>query len=169
MSLRALIVLLFALTGSFASAEMYSWRDESGRMHYSDQPPPDIKTQVTKKGTSSGPRYGEAPAKPDQSAPAAQSGAKAEPAKPKTLAEKELELKQRKAAEEAAEKKQKETDAQKETMKNYCDSLRKNLEALQSGSQVTKQGPNGEGSYLDNSQIQKEIDDTKAKLAKDCK
>lgn len=37
--MRALIPLILALQASLAAAQLYSWKDADGKIHYSDQPP----------------------------------------------------------------------------------------------------------------------------------
>jgi hypothetical protein len=157
-----------------AVAEVYTWKDATGRVHYSDQPPPNMDAKPTTKDT--GPRY--APAVADnasQSAARAQSDPKANAAAPatqsgpKTWQEKELEAKQKHAADQEAEAKRKQEADRADEKKRYCDGLRNNLTMLERGGRVTTSNAAGERVYLDDSQLKQEADRTRGQLARDCK
>jgi hypothetical protein len=66
--------ILLALAGNVA-AQIYSWKDASGRVHYSDQPPADVDSKTVKQGT----RPPAPQPSANQSAPAAGSTAASAP------------------------------------------------------------------------------------------
>lgn len=41
MTSRALLLLMLALAAGTATAQVYKWTDEKGRVHYGEKPPPD--------------------------------------------------------------------------------------------------------------------------------
>ncbi|GAB4058925.1 DUF4124 domain-containing protein [Uliginosibacterium sediminicola] len=179
MSVRTLIALLSMLLAASAGAQIYSWKDASGRMHFSDQPPPDNTTPI-KAPPSKGPKYAplsssapaaspvanatqSAPKADAQSAPAAQSG-------PKSWADKDLEYKQRKAAEQEAAAKKKAADAQAEEKKRYCESLRNNQAMLGNNNlRVARANSSGQADVMDSAQRQQEAERLSQQLARDCK
>jgi type IV secretory pathway VirB10-like protein len=163
-----------SLAGS-VGAEVYTWKDASGQVHYSDQPPPNVEAKTTKPPAVA--KY--APVIPDattsQSAARAQSEPKADtkpPATqsgPKTWQEKDQEAKQRRAAEQEAEAKRKQEESRAEEKKRYCEGLRSNLAMLERGGRVTTSNAQGERVFLDDTQIKQDAERTRGQLARDCK
>lgn len=171
------LLLAFAslsLAGN-AAAEVYTWKDAAGQVHYSDQPPPNVEARTTKgpAGTKYAPAVPEAAApqsgaraqsepKADTKPPAAQSG-------PKTWQEKDLDAKQRRAAEQEAETKRKQEEAKADEKKRYCESLRGNLAMLERGGRVTNTNAQGERIFLDDVQMKQEAERVRGQLTRDCK
>ena len=146
--------LLFALQLSTAHAQqLYSWKDKSGRTHYSDAPPPDVNAKPVR-GTSA-----------PETAPVA-----ATPNKPgeKTLAEKEVEFRQRRAQAAENEAKEKEAKAEKERQAKQCEEMRSYLAAYQRGP-ITRPNAKGEREYLSDAERTKAIDDLKTRIQNECK
>jgi Domain of unknown function (DUF4124) len=130
----ALIALLLPLA---AVAQVYTWKDASGKIHYSDQPPPDqgAKSRVL----------------PTDSTDVA------DPAAIKAAAERRLELnKDAKKQKEAAVKAAKE-HAQDEQRRKDCERARVSLQGLESGQIRFRMGANGEREGLDDSARAAEI------------
>ncbi|HSD38642.1 MAG TPA: DUF4124 domain-containing protein [Rhodocyclaceae bacterium] len=180
MTFRSSLPRLFATLATFAfaataSAEVYTWKDTSGRVHYSDQPPPGGDTKPTKAAPT--PKYAPAIAEPT----AAQSGAATQPdskpdskvattqSGPKTWQEKDLEARQKRAADQEAEAKRKQEAERADEKKRYCESLRNNLSMLERGGRVTTTNAAGERVYLDDSQLKQEAERTRGQLSRDCK
>lgn len=128
MRLRRLAPLVFALCSMVASAQLYSWKDANGKIHYSDEPPPDnAKTRKV-------------------SPPAAGTG---DPNAYRALAEKEaVARKKQKEGSEAADKAAKEQAATEER-RAECERARGNLSSLESGQTRFTVGSNGERIGLD--------------------
>ena len=40
--MRAITLFILALVWTAATAQVYTWRDASGKIHYSDTPPPGV-------------------------------------------------------------------------------------------------------------------------------
>jgi type IV secretory pathway VirB10-like protein len=180
MTSRASFVRTFVALGSLTLAattvaEVYTWKDSTGRVHYSDQPPPGVDIKPAKSDPA--PKY--APANPDaaasqsavraQSDPKASAAAPAAQSGPKTWQEKDLEAKQKRAADQEAEAKRKLEADKAEEKKRYCESLRNNLTMLERGGRVTTTNAAGERNYLDDAQLKQEAERTRGQLARDCK
>ncbi|MDR0440957.1 MAG: DUF4124 domain-containing protein [Candidatus Accumulibacter sp.] len=136
-SKRPLPLLLAALCLGLAlpaGAQIYQWKDASGKTVISDKPPPG-QLPVPKQNDSG------------DSAPAAQ----AEPAQP-SLADRELEFrKRRKEAQENAEKAEKEDAAAAEKEAN-CRNVRQQLQTLESGDRIALRNDKGERYFMDDAQ-----------------
>jgi len=151
------IALLSALCLALpAQAEIYRYKDASGRTVISDQPPPGAAPARSYSG-------GATPATDDAStaAPA--------PAPAKSLADRDLEFKKRQQEKREAEEKAKKEAANKAAQKDNCDRARRQLQALESGERITTRDANGERAYLDDAQRAAEIDRARKYLAQTCK
>ena len=148
---RLALFALFALFAfsALAQAQIYSWRDGEGKMHYSDQPPP---VGVDRARTL----------KP-QLAPAADG----EQAK-KKLTEQEIDFRKRQA--DAAEAAAKAQSAQAETAdrQRNCSQARSYLQTLESGMRVTRSDDKGERAFLDDQERAQEIAAAKRAIAGNC-
>lgn len=110
--MRILVPLALALYCLAAAAQLYSWKDADGKVHYSDEPPADKATAR-------------------KVAPPA-AGA-ADPAARRSLADKEMESrKKQKEAQEAANKAEKDK-ADAEERRVECARAQGNLRAIESG------------------------------------
>jgi hypothetical protein len=128
---RTTIVILLLLP-FVATAQVYSWKDANGKVHYSDQPPAD-------KATGSRRLAPAAPVSEDV------------PAASKDLAEKRQD-----AAKNAADAKEKAAKAEKEREQDAirqenCDRARRNLQGIEAGQIRFRMGANGEREALDGS------------------
>jgi hypothetical protein len=152
-----MIFLMLASANGFGAVN--KWVDSDGNVHYSDQsPPPETKAKILR-------------STPDTEGTADSNGktATSAPAAPKTLAEKEAELKkQQKAKQEAADKAAKE-QANAEATKAYCTAAQQNLKALQDGIRLVEVGTDGEHSYLDDAQRQQRITKAQRDISTYCK
>lgn len=150
--------LLAALLASLpAQAEIYQYKDASGKTVISDRPPPAGKAPlrtIQDAGEAGG-----------GSAPAANGAA----ASPKSLADREMEFKKRqKEQKEAADKAQKEA-ADKAARKDDCDRARRQLEIMQSGERVTTRDEKGERVFIEDAQRAAEIERARKFIAETCK
>jgi len=130
----ALIALLLPLA---AVAQVYTWKDATGKIHYSDQPPPDQGTQSRVLPTDSS----------DAANPAAVKAA----ADRRLEANKEAKEKQDAAAKAAKDK------ADNEKRQQDCERARLDLQGLESGQIRFRMGANGEREGLDDSARAAEI------------
>lgn len=159
------IALLLAAAGT-ASAEIYSWKDANGRIHYSDQPPADAaakplkstsKTAPQAAGFDAAPPAQSAPATPSASAPAA-----------KTWEEKDREFRERRAQQAEAEAKQQKERAEKEAKAQYCADLRRNAAMLERGGRIGRANDKGEIEEFSDAQLKSEADRARQRISKEC-
>ncbi len=141
----ALILAFFATT---AAAQIYQWKDASGKTIISDKPPPGHTQQQRKIETNT----------------AAPAGASAR----KSLAEQDLEFRKRqKDAQDRAAKEEKEQKAETEK-KEQCANMRRNLQTLESGVRIARYDDSGERSFLGDEQRQEEIAKTRQSMEANC-
>ncbi|MDB5800646.1 MAG: hypothetical protein JWL63_1585 [Rhodocyclales bacterium] len=169
---RSLIITASVCFAAAAVAEVYTWKDANGQVHYSDQPPANVEVKPTK--PSGAPKY--APAIPEAAAsqpraaePKTDSKPLAAQSGPKSWQEKDLELKQQRAAQQEAETKRQQEQTKTDEKKRYCDGLRSNIAMFERGGRITSTNPNGERVYLDDTQVKQEADRARGQLARDCK
>ena len=135
--ISALFLTLIATTA--VGGEVYTWKDASGKVHYSDTPPADSDAKKMRAGSSA-----EVPA---VSAPVAK----------KSLAEQELDFRKRKTeGEEARAKAEKEKTEAEEKSKN-CEQAKLQLQALESGQRIARYNAQGERVALDDDGRAQEI------------
>ena len=136
--------LLVALV---ANAQVYEWKDDKGKTHYSDKPP----------STAAPARKLADPAP----------GAASQPAQSST-ADRELDYRKRqKDAQEKAEKDRQQQTAAKEK-NDACEAARRQLELLDSGERIVQRDANGERFYLDDAQRQQETTRTRQMMQSAC-
>lgn len=152
---RATLLVLNLIFALPAGAEVYQWRDAEGKVHYADVPP--AKGELRTLGSS--PRPAESAVTPnDAAAP-----------KTKTLAERELEFRQRLT--EKSEAQAKADEEQKETAdrQRTCEQARNQLTALKTGQRIAVFNSKGEREYLDDAGRATEIERTEKLAADTCK
>jgi len=136
------ILLLLSSTAAFSETNM--WRDTEGKVHYSDQPPPaNVKARTLRSGATT--------------APAGDTAAASAPAAPKTIAEREAELKKAQQAKKEAADRAAQEQATRETEKANCAKAQDSLRTLQSGTRMVEIDAQGEYSYLEEDQRQQRI------------
>lgn len=180
--MRHLNVLIVSLLVALpAAGQIYQWKDAQGQTHFSDTPPPNapVKTLREAKPRATVPTTEEAapdsangegaPPAPNGTGTQAEGGEnKADPAKPKTLAEKEAEFRQRRAAAtEAAEKAAKERQRAEE-MRRSCEQARGQLTALQTNRRMARYNASGERELLDDAARSAELERTQKFIADNC-
>ena len=180
--MKRLLTLALLLAALPASAVMYKWVDQDGKVHYSDQPPP---SGAKKSGVMNAPSPGApAAAKPGGDAPPATpadaanapAGAKpggeaanATPKTAKTAAEQEMEFRKRRLEAAEAEAKRQQDAQAGEDKKRNCAQATSRLTALEAGGRITKYGPSGETVYLSDSEINRELGDARKVADSWCK
>ena len=126
----ALAIALF--TALPALAQIYSWKDSEGKVHYGDSPPPTGEVNVIRGAPAA--RPAPAPAPEPASAPGETDTAKAqEPSRPQTLAEREQAFRERRAAEAEAQAKAEEEAARDAERQRFCEQARNQLPPNWSG------------------------------------
>lgn len=147
--MRAVTMLVLALLSSSAFAQVYTWRDAAGKVHYSDTPPADMDAKKIHAGSQTSPAASAAPER--------------------SLAEKDMEFRKRKT--ESSEKQAKaEVDRKKsEESKRNCEDARNQLSALQSGQRMSRVNASGEHVSLDDAMRAQEVEKTKQAIKSWCK
>jgi len=114
-----------------AAADVYKWKDDSGHVHYSDQPPSDKVTVIK-----------------SNSAPYDQTVAMQ-----RDLADKDLAFKKRmEEAAKAKEKADKDAEAARIRQEN-CERARSNLASMNENRRIYTSGPNGQRYYMNDQQL----------------
>ncbi|MCX9156722.1 DUF4124 domain-containing protein [Niveibacterium sp. 24ML] len=142
-----LVVLATLLAqGSAISAEVYTWKDKNGRVHYSDQPNADPNAKSITTTESSG----------------------GVGLTSKQTAESARALNEQQAKRGDAEKTASEEAARKAARDAACNSLKDRIALFEQGGRiVTNKG--GEREYLSDEQIASELSKMKGQQSKDCK
>ncbi len=159
-----------ALACATPASAQWAWRDASGKMVFSDAPPPrsvaarDIVRQPAAP-TASRPRI---PAEPVAEAAAEAKATPARPAVP-TLAEREIESRRRQQLLAEAEKKAADEDAQRVRSTENCERLRAYQRALEGGFRVARVNAAGEQEILGDAQRAAEVERTRAQIGEQCR
>ena len=152
MSKFLLTILILTSTNTFAAIN--KWVDDQGHVHYSDQPPPSNAKAETLRSTSGS----------DGNTAAASA-----PAAPKTIAEREAELKKSQKAKQEAANKALQKQASEDAKKASCATSQQNLRTLQQGIRMVEVDANGERSYMDDKQRQERIAKAQQDVSTYCK
>jgi hypothetical protein len=149
-------VLLALFSAMPAFAQIYQWHDAEGKAHYADIAPPGVNAILLR-------------VKPGSVTDTVEDAATAGSAQPKSLAEQELEFRQRRA--EAAEAQAKAEDEEKQAAERArnCEQARNQLAALKSGQRIARLNSKGEREYLDEAGRVAEIERTEQYAASVCK
>ena len=158
------VALLAALP---ALAQIYSWKDKDGRVHYGDTPPPTGEVSVIR-GTPTA-RPAVAPAPESAGTPGAtDTSAAPQPSGPPTLAEREQAFRERRAAEAEAQAKTEEEATREAERQRFCEQARNQLGALESGQRVSRFNAAGEREFLDDTVRSAEVARLQQQLAEHC-
>ena len=129
------VAALALLAATTVNAQIYQWKDESGKTVISDKPPV---------GSTR-------PQRTFESAPPASN-----PSAQKTLADRDMEFRKRqKEARESEEKARKEHVASANKKEN-CDNARRHLQALESGERIAMRDEKGERYFMEDGQRDQE-------------
>ncbi|HJW27012.1 MAG TPA: DUF4124 domain-containing protein [Rhodocyclaceae bacterium] len=141
-----ILCLVASLQFSPASAQVYQWKDSSGRTVISDSPPPS----------------GAKGSRTISTAPAAGSA-------PKAAAEKDMDFrKRRQDARQKAEDDAKEQTATAERKEN-CEQAKIELSTLESGERLMVRDEKGDKRFMEDAQRQQEMERTRRIIAESCK
>jgi hypothetical protein len=156
--LAALAVAFVAGTFAAGASAQWAWKDDSGRLVYSNiPPPPSVKASqiVRQPGASSQSQRASAPDEVEAEKPAA---APTAANAPKSYAERDAEF--RKRQQERAENERKAQEEQQRSAQKAaeCERSRGYLRALEDGVRITRTDPSGNRAYLDDSQRAAEMD-----------
>jgi len=155
-----------ALLASPAEAQ-WKWRDKSGRVQYSDLPPPASVAEKDVLQRPGGAQRPVAPAAPVAAAPASAASGVAV-LTPKTV-EPELEAKRRKAEEEKLAKDKAEEQRIAAAKADNCNRARAQLRTIDDGIRIARTNAQGEREVLDDKGRAEERRRTMEIIASDCK
>ncbi len=168
---------LLAFTLSGAAHAQWKWKDKTGRVQYSDMPPPPsvgeadiLQRPSAAAARNAGPAF--APAGTAQAAAAAMaaSAAASAPAGPASGAlEPELEAKRRQAADAEAAKRKAEEDKNKAVKADNCQRAQAQLRALDNGMRMARVNAKGEREILDDKARADEAKRARQIAASECK
>ena len=164
-----------ALACSMPASAQWAWRDEAGKMVYSDQPPPKsvpAKNIVRQPPAAAAGRAraagGTASAADDAKAqPSAAAPAAAAPAP--TVAAREIEARQRQQQLAEAEKKAAGEEAQRAQVAENCERLRAYQRALEGGHRIGRINAAGEKEIIGDAQRAAEVDRIRAQIEQQCR
>ncbi|HSQ09006.1 MAG TPA: DUF4124 domain-containing protein [Burkholderiaceae bacterium] len=169
----AVLVSLGLLAWSLAApaAAQWAWKDDNGRVVYSDRPPPSavkgdrIVRQPSNAQTVLPPQQGatDPTAKPatDAKPVAASSG-------PKSVAEQEMEFRKRQQERADAEKKTQDDQVKVAAKAAECERARGYLKGIEEGQRIVRSDASGNREYLDDSQRAAEAERTRKIVQSSC-
>ena len=147
---RYFTIITLALISFNVHAELNKWVDADGKVHYSDTPPPEVAAKSVR--TFAGKDQTEAPASYT----------------PKSLAEREAEMKKAKQAKEDAAKSKAEEDARADAKKRNCEGARQNAKSLEEGGRIYTYDEKGERSYMDDAARAQRLEEARKAISANC-
>lgn len=148
--MKKFLTMLLLLCSTTAFAALNKWVDAEGKVHYSDeQPPANVKSETLRTSPAAAPA----------SAPAA----------PKSIAEREAELKKAQQAKKEASDRAAQEQANKAIEQANCTAAQQNLRPLQEGGRIAEYDANGERRYLNDDERQQRIAKGQEDIKKWCK
>jgi len=165
---RCLPVALVALLGAtlaLPAAAQWKWRDQGGRIQYSDLPPP---PGVVEKDILQRPNGAQSRLTAPAAAAATASGASA-PLLAASGVEPELEAKRKKAEQEKADKAKAEEQRIAGIRAQNCANARTQMRSLDSGMRMGRVNEKGEREILDDKGREAEANRARAVMATECK
>jgi hypothetical protein len=143
-------VIALSLISFAAHAGLNKWVDAEGKVHYSDSPPPNAKSETVRDLSGKG----------QTEAPATYST--------KSYAEREAEMKKSKMEKDEASKKEAQKDAAADAKKRSCEAARQHARALEEGARVYNYDQNGERVYLDDDTRAQRLEEARKTISADC-
>jgi hypothetical protein len=128
---KSILLLVLAMVATAASGQAYKWRDSSGRIQYSDTPPP--------AGAKDVQQLRKAPAPPTSAAPSAA----------KSIADQDAEFRKRLVEQKEDEAKQAKAAEEEQIRARNCTQAKGQLAALESGGRMVQLNAQGERTSLD--------------------
>lgn len=170
--LHGLVMVLLLGAAASASAQ-WAWKDDNGRVVYSDRPPPStVKTDRIVRQPANAQivvpaRVVDAPVASADAKPAPE--AKPTPGVgPKTTAELEMEFRKRQQERAEAEKKLREEETRSAAKASDCERAKGYLRALEDGLRIERTDATGNREYLDDAQRAAEIQRTRKSMQANC-
>lgn len=165
-SLRAAVLRTLLAAAGIAiaapAAAQWAWKDDTGRMVYSDRPPP----AAVKPGQIVRQPSGNALLMPDT--PDAGGRPAAAPKAPPTIAEREMEFRKRQTERAEAEKKAADEAGNAARKAQDCERARGYLRALDDGLRIARTNAQGEREFLDDAQREEEKKRAREVVSQSC-
>ena len=173
---RGAVLTVLGLALSIAAGPalgQWAWKDDNGRVVYSDRPPPSgVKTdRIVRQPTNA---QTVLPAQPapatgaTEAAPKAPADSRPASSGPKTVAEQEMEFRKRQQERTDAEKKAQEEQARATAKAQECERAKGYLRVLEEGIRVARTDAAGNREFIDDSQRAAEIDRTRKIIQQTC-
>jgi len=144
------VIIALSLIGLNAHAGLNKWVDAEGKVHYSDAPPPEVKTETVRNVSGKG----------QTEAPASYS--------PKSYSEREAEMKKSKLEKEEASKKTAQQEADAKAKQTNCEAARQNVRSLEAGGRIVTYDANGERTYMEDDARTQRLEEAREAASKYC-
>ena len=144
------VIIALSLIGLNAHAGLNKWVDAEGKVHYSDAPPPEVKTETVRNVSGKG----------QTEAPASYS--------PKSYSEREAEMKKSKLEKEEASKKTAQQEADAKAKQTNCEAARQNVRSLEAGGRIVTYDANGERTYMEDDARTQRLEEAQGAVSKYC-
>lgn len=173
--LAALAIATVAAVYVSGAAGQWAWKEDGGRVVYSDRPPPaNIKsTQILRQPTMATPAPAPQAATPggaaaDGERPAASPAASPAPSAPKSIAERDMEFRKRQQERADSERKAQEEQQKSAAKAAECERTRGYLRSLEDGTRISRTDASGNREYIDDAQRAAEIERTRKLVPQLC-
>lgn len=153
--------LAVALVCSGTARAQWAWKDENGRLVFSDRQPP---SNVKPENIVRQPAQSSAVRKTVEAAPSEG----ATPGAARSVAERDMEFRKRQAERTEAERKQAEELANVARRNADCERARGYLRSLEDGARIMRTDPQGNREFLDDTQRATEIARAREAVARSC-
>jgi hypothetical protein len=144
-------IAVLSLISLNVHAALNKWVDADGTVHYSDTVPPEVSTSQTVRNISG---KGQANASASFS--------------PKSVAEREAEMKKNKLDKEEASQKKAKQEADAEIRNRNCEAARQNARFLEEGARIITYDANGERTFLDDSARAQRLEEARKAVSTNC-
>ncbi|MFN9031408.1 MAG: DUF4124 domain-containing protein [Betaproteobacteria bacterium] len=149
-------------------AAQWAWKDDSGRLVFSDRPPPaSVKPEQIVR--QPGPNVSQPPLRSSEEAARDASKASAAKGGATTTAEREMEFRKRQTERAEAEKKAAEEQQLAQRRQQECERSRGYLRALEDGLRVSRTDAQGNREFLDDNQRNAEMARAREMIERNCK
>ena len=157
--IRPAALLLALMVALPAAAQIYSWKDKDGRVHYADLPPPTGEVKMLRGSARP-------PAEPTAAESVSASGTA--PKAPDEKVDPEATFRERRAAEADGAAKAAADEAKDIERQRFCVQARGQLAALNSGQRVARMSADGEREFLDDAARSEEVGRLQQQIEQNC-
>jgi hypothetical protein len=165
--LRHVAALALTFIGAIyavSAAAQWAWKEENGRVVYSDRPPPaNVKIQILRQPANSSATSDSQPAAGGDTSKGADKGG------PKSLAERDMEFRKRQQERAEAERKAQEDQQKSAARAADCERARGYMKSLEDGVRIARTDSAGNREFLDDAQRAAEVERTRKTIDAVCK